>query len=182
VETFTAARELVENRDYGRARRKSIAGLDLSLIDSPITDIVEGFTVLPHCFTLQCCYGHFLWKPEQGRHNTDPIPHGFSGSAIYRIAYIAFCLENSPRGRALRRSLARLSAIDPEFVQFGSADWFWKRCVNSYALQVVPEAHMLKDEVILGRIEASRTQAVRDRFFEELRVVLAAELCDHEAG
>jgi len=172
----------VENRGYDRARQKSIAELDLSSVDGPITDIVEGFTAIPHCFTLQCCYGHFLCAPEQGRHNIDPIPHGFSGSATYRIAYIAFCLENSPQGQVLRQSLARLSAIDPEFVQFGSAGWFWERCVNSYALQVEPDAHMLKDEAILGPAEALRTQAVRDRFFEELRVLLAAELREHEAG
>jgi len=182
LETFAKARELVEDRGFVRARQKSIAELDLSSIDDPIADIVEGFGALPHCFTLQCCCGHFLCLPEQGLHSIDRIPPGFSGLATYRIAYIAFCLENSRRGQALLQSLAQLPAVDPDFVQFGSADWFWERWINSYALQVEPKAHMLKDEVILGAAEALQTQAARDLLFRELRVLLAAELHEHEAG
>ncbi len=112
----------------------------------------------------------------------EPIPHGFSGSATYRIAYVAVCLENSERGQALRQSLARIPAIDPDYIQFGSAGWFWERRVNSYALQVEPRAHMLKDEAILGPAEARHTQAVRDLFFEELRVLLAAQPREPGAG
>ena len=182
METFTKARELVENRGFVRDRQKSIAELDLSCIDSPIADIVEGFNALPYCFTLQCCYGHFLCFPEQGPHNFDPIPPGFSGFVTYRIAYIALCLENSSHGQTLRQSLARLPAIDPDFVQFGSADWFWEQWLNSYAFQVEPMAHMLKDEAILGPAEALQTQAARDLFFGEIRTLLAAELHEFEAG
>ncbi|MEN8005726.1 MAG: hypothetical protein ABFS42_01875 [Candidatus Krumholzibacteriota bacterium] len=182
MESFAKAREFVEHRGYVRVRQKSIAALKLASIDDPIKDIIEGFAELPHCFTLQCCYGHFLCTPEQDLHNFEPIPLGFSGRATYRIAYIAFCLENSRRGKALRQSLARLPAIDPDYIQFGSADWFWERWVNSYALQVEPKAHMLKDEAVLGPVEARHTQAVRDHFFGELRVLLAAELNENETG
>jgi len=182
METFTNARELAENRDYGRARQASLAELDLSAIDGPITDIVEGFNALPHCFTLQCCCGHFLSVPGQGLHNLDPIPPGFSSLATYRIAYVALCLENSRRGQALRRSLARLPELCPDFIQFGSADWFWERWKNSYVLQVGPRAHMLRDEAILGSADALQTQAARDLLFAEIRVLLAAELRDNEAG
>ena len=182
METFTKARDLVYNRGFVRARQKSVAELDLSCIDAPITDIVEGFNLLPHCFTLQCCYGHFICLPEQGPHNFDPIPPAFSGLATYRIAYIALCLEYSRRGQALLQSLARITAVDPDFVQFGSADWFWERCTNSYAIQVEPKAHMLKDEAILGPAEAVQTQAARDIFFGEIRALLAEELSEHGAG
>jgi len=182
LETFSEAREFVENRGYVRARQKSISELDLASVDGPITDIVEAFTVLPHCFTLQCCYGHFLCSPEQDPHNIEPIPSGFSGSVTYRIAYIAVCLENNERGQALRQSFERLPAVDPDYVQFGSADWFWERCVNSYALQVGPKAHMLKDEITMCAAEALHTQSVRDLFFKELRELLAAELSKQEAG
>jgi len=182
LETFTKPREFVENRGYVHARQRSIAALDLTSIDDPITDIVRGFAVLPHCFTLQCCYGHFVCAPEQAPHNIDPIPLEFSGLATYRIAYIALCLEHSRQGQALRQSLAQLPAIDPDYVQFGSADWFWERWANSYALQVEPTAHMLKDEVILGPTEALRTQAVRDIFFGELGDLLTAELREYQAG
>lgn len=176
LETFTKARELEEYRGFIHARQKSIAELDLSSIDGPITDIVEGFSALPHCFTLQCCFGHFLWRPEHSLHNLDPIPADFFSFATYRIAYIALCLENSRRGQALLQSLARLPTFDPDFVHFGSADWFWEQWKNSYALQVGPKAHILEDEAILGATEALQTQTARDLFFGKLRVLLAAEL------
>jgi len=182
VETFTNAREFVENRSYVRARQKSIVELDLTSIDSPIVDIIEDFAALPYCFTLQCCFGHFLCSQAQDFHDLASIPPGFSGLVTYRIAYIVFCLENSSRGLALRRALARLSGVDSEFIQFGSADWFWERCVNSYIIQVEPKAHMLKDKAVLSSVEALQTQAIRDLFFGELRKLLAAELSEHEAS
>jgi hypothetical protein len=63
--------------------------------------------------------------------------------------------------------------------QFGSANWFWERWVNSYALQVEPVAHRLQDEVILEPAEALHTQRARDLFFRELRARLDAELNEH---
>jgi hypothetical protein len=73
--------------------------------------------------------------------------------------------------------LARVPDVDRDYIQFGSADWFWKRCsiVNSYALQVEPSDDQFKDEAVLTPTEAARTQEVRDLFFAELRAVLAAE-------
>jgi len=182
METFAKAREFVEDSGYAHARQKSLAALDISSIDGPISDIVEGFATLPHCFTLQCCFGHFLCAPNQDPGNVEPIPLGFSGLARYRMAYIAFCLENTPRGRALRQSLGRIPSIDPGYIQFGSADWFWGRWVNSYALQVEPEAYMFKDEAFLDSAEALRTQEARDQFFAELRVLLAGEMREQGTG
>ncbi len=176
METFTKARDFVTDRGYVRARQKALAALNKSALDKPIADIVSGFCALPHCFTLQCCYGHFLCDPAQDRHCLDPVPLAFSGRATYRLAYIALCLEYSPGGQALRQSLVRLTAIDPRRVQFGSADWFWERWVNSYVLQVEPAAQMTKDEVILGAPEARRIQWVRDLLYQKLRVLLAREL------
>ena len=82
METFTKPREFVKNRGYVGDRQRSIAAL-------------------PHRFTLQCCYGHFVCAPEQAPHNIDPIPLGFSGLATYRIAYIA--LSTYPIGSAISR-------------------------------------------------------------------------------
>ena len=181
METFTEPREFAENIRYSQDREETLAALDLSLIDKPIVDIVSGFAALPHCFTLQCCYGHFICAPQQDPHSLEPIPRGNGNLVRYRIAYIAFCIENSRRGRALRESLARVTAIDPSHVQFGSADWFWEHWVNSYVLQVEPVTHQLKDEAILEPAEALQTQAARDLFFRELRVVLDRELSEHVA-
>ena len=57
METFTKARDFVTDRGYVRARQKALAALNKSALDKPIADIVSGFCALPHCFTLQCCYG-----------------------------------------------------------------------------------------------------------------------------
>jgi hypothetical protein len=125
LETFTEPREFVENTRYSQDRQDALAALDLGSIDEPIVDIVAGFATLPHCFTLQCCYGHFICAPEQDPHSFEPIPLGYAGLVRYRIAYIAFCLETSRRGWALRERLARVPTVYPGYIQFGSADWFW---------------------------------------------------------
>jgi len=182
METFSELREFVENKRYSEDRKDTLAALDLGSIDVPIADIVAGFAALPHCFTLQCCYGHFVCAAEQNPHCLEPIPDDYGGLVRYRIAYIAFCIENSSRGRALRDSLSRITAIAPGYVQFGSPDWFWEQRVNSYALQVEPIAHQLKDDAILEIPEALATQRVRDLFFSELREMMAIEMNAHARG
>jgi hypothetical protein len=182
VETFTEPRPFMENARYEQDRERALAVLDLASIDAPIVDIVAGFAALPHCFTLQCCYGHFICRPGQGRHTLDPIPPGHGGPVRYRIAYLVLSFEDGPRGRALRDALAGVPAVDPSRIEFGSADWFWERWLNSYALQVEPLAWRLKDEAILQAGEARNVEKTRDLFFEAVRVVLAAELSDHATG
>jgi len=110
METFTEPREFVENPRYSQDRHDTLAALDLSSIDEPIVDIVAGFAVLPHCFTLQSCYGHFVCAPEQDSRTLDAVVPGYAGPVRYRIAYVLFCIENSNRGWALRKSLARIPA------------------------------------------------------------------------
>lgn len=41
-------------------------------------------------------------------------------------------------------SFGAITAIEPDYLQFGSADWFWERWLNSYALQVEPACRLLK--------------------------------------
>ncbi|MBI5589037.1 MAG: hypothetical protein HY881_01005 [Deltaproteobacteria bacterium] len=182
METFCEPREFVENTRYPGDRKDTLAALDIDSIDEPIVDIVAGFATLPHCFSLQCCYGHFVCATEQNPHSLEPIPRDYGGLVRYRIGYIAFCIENSSGGQALRDSLSRITAIDPGYVQFGSPDWFWEQRVNSYALQVEPIAHQLKDEAILEVAEALRTQRARDLFFRELRELMAKEMSAHARG
>ncbi len=138
-------------------------------IDAPILDIVLGFTRLPCCFTLQSCYGHFVYAAEPEPRNLAALPAEDVGLVRYRIAYLALCIERSPAGTRLRGALEEVPTIDPEYVQFGSPGWFWERYPNSYALQVEPERFMQKDEAVIEHHEALHVQTVRDRFFESLR-------------
>jgi hypothetical protein len=179
METFTEPRQLVTNVRYADERRAALDALDLTAIDEPVVDVVEAFAALPYGYTLQCCHGHFLTAPGQDDHSLAPIRDGHSGSVRYRIAYVAFCVENSDRGRAFLDTLSRLPAVDPDYVQFGSADWFWEQWVNSYTLQVEPAAHRFKDQAALATGEALHTQRVRDHFFDELRLALAEEIERH---
>ena len=175
METFTEPRPMVRNARYAEERRAALEALDLSAVEAPVVDVVEAFARLPHCYTLQCCYGHFITRPGQDDHSLTPIPEGHAGSVRYRVAYVALCVEDDVRGRAFLDRLSRVPAIDPAYVQFGSADWFWDQWADSYVLQVEPAAHRFKDQAALAAGEAMHTQRVRDRFFDELRRVLSEE-------
>lgn len=82
----------------------------------------------------------------------------------YRIAYIAFCIENSDLGKLLFDTLKRIADIEPENIQFCCAEWFWKRQINSYELQVEPDRFKFEDKVILDYREALKIEEVRDEF------------------
>jgi len=172
METFTDPRAFVANRRYSTQRREALARLDQRKIDEPMVELITAFNSLPCCFTLQCCYGHFISAPDQDDHSLEPIPRRDCGSVRYRIAYVALCLEHTADGKALHDSLGRAAASDPDDVQFGSADWFWEQHLNSYALQVEPARYMRLDEAVLHHAEALRVQERRDLLFKELAELL----------
>jgi len=182
LETFTEARPLVENPRFEQDRRVAMAELDLGSIDTPIVDVVSAMDGLPYCFTLQSCCGHFVCATGQEPRTLDPVPVGYTGLVRYRIAYVGLCVENSPAGRAFLEELRAIPRIDPDYVQFGSADWWWKDWPNSYALQVEPRRHMTKDEAVLPVSEAFHVQHTRDLFFAEIRGVLARGVRSNHAG
>ena len=114
-----------------------------------IEDIIRDVNLLPYCYTLQSCYGHFLYQGQSNPHSLTPLPVTNDITEVdYRIAYIAMVIENSEEGRALLEDIKQLTDLNPYFIQFGCADWFWNQNVNSYALQVEPKDHMYKP---LGR-------------------------------
>jgi hypothetical protein len=176
METFIEARDLVPFPAYAEERARVLAAIDWGDLDAPVVDVVRAFDELPHVFMLQCCYGHFLTDPDQDERDLAPLPAGHSGAVRYRIAYVAFCVEACDPGRTFVERASRLPAlVEPGYVQFGSAGWFWDQWENSYVLQVQPAAHRFKDRAALAAGEALRTQRARDRFFEELRGLLADE-------
>ena len=172
METFVEPRPFVRDPGYAEQRQASLEALDMETIDRPIVDIVKNLQALSFCFTLQSCYGHFVHTAQRDRNNTERLPDsGDVGSVTYRIAYIALCVENSAEGKDLFRQLAGMPALNPEYIQFGSAEWFWARHVNSYALQVEPRRYMSKDQICIGYPEALCIQEARDAFFAELRKI-----------
>lgn len=131
METFTGLKELVENPYYRVQKQETLRNLTDDIIDKPIVDIINGFNKLPYCFTLQSCYGHFVYDGQTDTQNLDPLPsQGITSNIEYRIAYIAFCIENSIPGRELLELLKGITSVDPENVQFCCAECFRKRQVN----------------------------------------------------
>lgn len=173
METFTEPKELVENPHYKEQRQKSLSGFTDVMIDAPIIEIVNSFNKLPYCFTMQSCYGHFICPGQKDPHKLDYLPVKKSIERVeYRIAYLAFCVENSEQGRRLLEALKEIISFDPENIQFCCAEWFWRRQVNSYALQVEPDRFKDKDSAVLDYEEALNIEKIRNEFFLRLRTLL----------
>jgi hypothetical protein len=175
VETFEHSRDFVEHSSYAQDRTTVLSALDPATIDAPILDVVQGFAQLPHCFTLQSCFGHFTWDGQPDTRGLQTLPARDVGLVTYSVAYLALCIEHSPAGVRLRESLERVPAVDRQCVQFGSPGWFWDQYPNSYALQVEPERFRFQDRAAMRHDEALHVQAVRDRFFAHLRELVAAQ-------
>jgi hypothetical protein len=173
VETFTKPKEFVENLNFKDQRQKMLASLSDDMLDAPLIHLINGFNQLPYCFTLQCCYGHFVHDHQKDPHNLEPLPITDTITRVeYRIAYIAVCIENNAAGRMFHEALNDVRFIDPENIQFCSAEWFWKRQVNSYALQVQPDRFKDKDRAFIDYTEALLIEKVRNAFFVQLHELL----------
>ena len=169
METFTAVKDFVHNPNYYEQRQKALRSLNIDTIDQPIVELISSFTKLTYCFTLQSCYGHFVDDIQTDAKNTEPLPvPGVVAWVEYRIAYIALCIQNSALGRELFKDLSALPTISPEYIQFGCAEWFWQRQVNSFTVQVEPERHKTKDQIVVDYQEALHIEGVRNEFFGEL--------------
>lgn len=173
METFIEPKELVVNPHYPDQRQKCLAGLSDDMIDMPILDVIHAFNRLPYCFTLQACYGHFVYIGQDDIYNLEPLPIIDSIASVeYRIAYVALCLENSDSGRRLFYDLMAFTRIDPQNIQFCCAEWFWERQINSYALQVEPDRFKRQDTAILNYQEALKIEKIRNEFFDRLMDLL----------
>ena len=170
METFTQTKPFVNNHDFELQRKRSLKKLDFNSIDEPIVDIIKGFSKRNYCFTLQSCYGHFIHDFQNNKKNIEPLPLSYSGSEIeYRIAYIAFCIESSEPGKAFLNKLQKIQRIDENYIQFGCADWFWQRHLNSFVLQVEPERFKYEDKIMVDYAEAVHIEKVRNIFFSRIR-------------
>lgn len=173
METFTKPKILVENLHYLDQRQKSLARLDGEIIDEPIIELINSFNKLPYCFTLQSCFGHFVYSGQNDPQNLAPLPLTDTISRVeYRIAYIAFCIENSALGRMFFKALKGVTDIDPNNIQFCCAKWFWERQVNSYVLQVEPDRFKSEDKALLNYNESLKIEKIRNEFFVRLTELL----------
>jgi len=177
METFVPKQPLVPNPAFREQRAKALLGLENAAIDMPMVDLIDGFARLPYCFTLQSCHGHFVYGDRTDPLSIDRLPISDRNDEVeYRIAYVALCVDNCDRGATFLRDLQSLALAETEYVQFGSATWFWHQQVNSYALQVEPERFKTRDKARVGYQEALHLQAVRDECFAKLGKILEHRL------
>lgn len=173
METFTTIKDFEFDPTFEKQRNKSLNKLKYKDIDKPIVELIKQINDLPYCFTLQCCYGHFLYTNQNDDHNLEPIPKSTEIKEVeYRIAYIALCIQDNLKGHELFNALKDVVKWDPEIIQFGCADWFWDRQVNSFALQVEPDRYKSLDKVTLDYEEALKIEKVRNKFFKALTATL----------
>lgn len=178
METFTPPRRFVPHPDYRKDRGRYLQGLwqeiNRKAIDAPLHPLMQECMGVPHCFTLQSCYGHFVHAREPEKENLVPISRYTPevGRVEYRIAYLALCLENSPAGHELYSELAGIAGLDPAFIQFGSADWFWDQIPNTYCIQLEPERIKNEDSGDVTWDEALRIEELRRPFFKRLMEIM----------
>jgi hypothetical protein len=173
METLTESKELVPNPHFSDQRNKVLKGINFGEIDAPIREIIKSISKLEYCFTLQCCYGHFLYHGQSDLRNTEPLPVSTNITRVdYRIAYISFCIKENREGEALLESMAKMTLIDPEYIQFGCAEWFWERHKNSFVLQVEPERFKDKDRIVVDYKEAVYIEKIRNLFYIKLNEIV----------
>lgn len=174
VETFVEAKPFVENPHYQKKREKALHELDYDKIDAPITDIIKGFATIPYCFSLQSCYGHFVHEGQKDSNNVSPLSDYNKNTKIeYRIAYLALVIENNNEGLQLYHDLEAIVKIDPDYIQFCSANWWWKKGdANSYVLQVEPDRYKAEDTAIVSVDEALHLENVKNNMFKALKELL----------
>lgn len=137
--------------------------------------MLRGYAALPHCFTIQSCYGHFVYGQQKDTKNVEPLPENPDESEMvgYRIAYMAFCLQNNDLGKRLFQDLREITEIDRDYIQLGSAEWWKRQHVNLYALQVEPDRYKTIDiPPDVSMKEALHMENLRNQMFEELKRIL----------
>lgn len=173
--TFTIPKPFVEDPEYRKKKEKSLIELEDILkkneLDLPIKKVIMEINKIPCCFTLQSCYGHFVHLYQKNSNNIESLSKYSSEKidVLYRIAYVAFCIQDNEPGKLLYEDLKLLVKIDPRYIQFGSSDWFWDQCVNSFVLQVSPERRRYEDKFNIDMEEALYIENVRNKFYQKLR-------------
>lgn len=174
MQTYCSEKSLRFDPEFKKNKTRALKELAKTEIDAPIQDVITELNRLPFCYTLQCCYGHFTSSEQPDKHNLSIVSKsGPSDDFLYRIAYVAFCIDATSDGKQFLSALRGLpSKTDTKTIQFGCAQWFWDQCVNSYVLQVQPTDHADVDSLHVSRKEALCIQSVRNRFWDVLRTTM----------
>ena len=178
MQTFCSERPLQHDPGFEAAKARALESMDMAEIDEPIKDVIASLNKHPSCYTLQSCFGHFVSTEHPDDHNLSVVEEsGSSDSPLYRISYLALCIRDNSDGRRFLSLLKRIPwEIDRDRIQFGCAEWFWNRCINSYVLQVQPKDRADVDSLTISVREVRLIQSARNHFWDTLRTTLDTEL------
>ena len=166
METLTAAKPLIDNPEFTVQKEAALSSLDRRTIDEPIRDVVRMLNDLSFCFTIQSCCGHFVFGRQNDPKNVEPLPQTDVNESIeYRIAYVALCVQKGKPAEKFLSDLSDIRTVDPQYIQYGSAIWFWERHVNSYVVQVEPERDSNKDTARINDREARYIEGLKRNVF-----------------
>jgi hypothetical protein len=178
METFTAARPFSPHPGYSIDRNNALLDLEVEIqrgsIDAPLLPLIQECRLIPHCFTLQCCFGHFVYDGEPDRENLI-LPTSYRGTVenvLFRLAYLTVCLQDNPGGREMYADLEALTSLNPDYIQFGSADWFWEQMINTYCIQLEPDWMKTQDSGMISQKEALLIEKLRPIFFNQLAAII----------
>jgi hypothetical protein len=172
MNTFTALKPFTINTGFSRQREVSHYNFSKVQIDPPVNNLLYMIKKLPYCYSIQSCCGHFVYG-NKDLINTDKLPELPPDERIeYRIAYLAFCIEDSREGKIFFNELKKIPELDEDYIQFGCAEWFWNMQPNSYILQVEPERFSDMDKILVSYPEAVHIELVRNKFIEYLEELL----------
>ncbi len=176
MQTYTKTRPIEDNPDFEAQRDAAREALDLSTVDEPMVRLIQDLNRLPHVFTQQCCFGHFVGDGETDTSTLAPPPPMGKKPMEYRLAYLAFCVSDDDRGRAFLERVRDLRDLDPKYIQVCSADWFWDQQVNSFAIQVSPKRMRKLDSMTLDGKEIRHVSHVRTQLWRRFSDAVKKEL------
>nr|WP_321257385.1 hypothetical protein [uncultured Pseudodesulfovibrio sp.] len=171
METFIPSVPLQNTSNFTQAKAQALKNLDTIPIDMPIKDIVISINKLPYCYTIQCCWGHFVNSKQPDKNNLEVVKkNDIDEKFEYRIAYLALSLENTSAGTFFLDDMKKIpSIVNSNYVQFGCAQWFLQRHINSYVLQVQPSDRAHIDSMTVPQKEALLIQSTRNVFWDTIR-------------
>jgi len=178
MDTFIPARPFTHHPGYLSDRKNAQRELEMEIlkgsIDPPLLPLIRECIPITHFFTVQCCYGHFVHDLEPDTENL-VLPSRYLGkveTVTYRLAYLAVCIQDNGRGREFYADLEALAEENPDYFQFGSADWFWEGMVNTYCIQLEPERFKAKDSAVISLREALVIEELQKVFFNRLAEII----------
>ena len=177
METFTAYKPLIENPDFAIQKKAASSSLDILTVDEPIRDVITALNDIFFCFTIQSCCGHFVFGKRKNPKNLYLLPQTeIMGDIEYRIAYVALCVQKSESGARFLSKLSDIQRIDPRYIQFGCANWFWERHINSYVIQVEPERYSERDSARIPYREARHIEELKRDVFVRIHSLAKSSL------